>query len=120
MALEGIGDLSKEQIEEYAASTEKIANAVVSLTRHDGWGIFMALLEREFAAIKEKSDYAKLEDFKADRAAIAIVEDIIETFKGYIEDAESAQTLLAGLAEEAPQDRGILLIEHQEGAIMEG
>ena len=120
MALEGIGTLSREQIEEYAASTEKIANAVSSLTRHDGWGIFLALVAREFDTIKEKADYEKLEDFKADRRAIEIVETIIETFKGYIEDAETAQTLLAGLRDGAPQDRGILLIEQSESAIMEG
>lgn len=113
---ERIGAMSTEQIKEYAANTGKISSSVESMLKHDGWAIFMALYERRKSDIKDKSDYASFEDFKADRAAIDIVDSILETFKGYIQDAQDAATMLSGLSpEDTPKDRGIMLIEATEG-----
>lgn len=116
-----IGDLDPERIKDYAAATGKIAQAVESLTRHDGWLIFMALYQREKNRIKEQSNYSTLEDFKADRRAIEIVEAILDEFQGYISDAQGAGDMLAGLSPEtAGKDRGIMLIEAAEGGTIEG
>ena len=120
-AREEIGTMSPEKIKDYAISTGKIAAAVESMLRQDGWQIFMALYNRTKNEIKEKNDYASLEDFKADRKALDIVEGVLDVFKGYISDASDAATLLAGLSpEESPTDRGIMLIEQAEGGTVEG
>lgn len=120
-ARDEIGTMSPEKIKDYAASTGKIAAAVESMLRQDGWQIFMALYQRTKNEIKEKNDYPSLEDFKADRRAIDIVEGVLDTFRGYMQDAADAGTLLAGLSpEETPTDRGIMLIEAAEGVSLEG
>lgn len=120
-ARDEIGTMSPEKIKDYAASTGKIAAAVESLIRQDGWQIFMALYARRKQEIRDKDDYPSLEAFKADRQAIDIVEGILDTFKGYIQDAGDAATLLAGLSpDENPKDRGIMLIEASEGGSIEG
>ena len=112
--------LNAEQIRAYAASTEKIATAVESLVKTDGWHIFLALFEHRKQEIKDRSDYASLEEFHADRQAIDIVDGIISTFEGYVQDAKEAADTLAGIADEPPKDRGIMLIEHMEGGTIEG
>jgi len=120
-ARDEIGTMSPEKIKEYAAATGRIAAAVESLTRQDGWQIFLLLYARKKQEIKEKSDYPSLEAFKADRAAIDIVESILDQFKGYTQDATDAATLLSGLSpEDEPKDRGIMLIEAAEGGNIEG
>lgn len=115
MADEAIGALSPEKIKEYAASTSRIASAIGALVKHDGWIVFMALYERRKKEIRAKDDYASLEEFKADRKAIDIVDGILDTFEGYIKDAGEAAELLQGLSTEPPVNRGIMLIEQAEG-----
>lgn len=120
-ARDEMGAMSVEKIKDYAASTGKISSAVESLMKQDGWQIFIALYEREKQRIKEKDDYATLEAFKGDRAAIEIVEAILDTFKGFMQDASEAAILLKDLStDDLPKDRGIMLIEATEGATMEG
>lgn len=116
-----MGAMSAEKIKDYAASTGKISSAVESLMKQDGWQIFLALYEREKQRIREKDDYPSLEAFKGDRAAIEIVESILDTFKGFMQDASEAAILLKDLStDDLPKDRGIMLIEATEGATMEG
>lgn len=120
-AAETLVAIDRQQAAEYAASTTKISAAVVALMKQDGWQIFLATYAREKDLIKEKGDYATLEDFKADRRAIQIVDTIIETFKGYVDDAEAAAETLKRFAEDdLPTDRGIMLLDAQESATLEG
>lgn len=84
---------------EYANDMQKVASAVESLQKHDGWKIFLALFVTKKIEIKDREDYDSLEDFRADRRAIGIVEDIIGTFDGYREDATQARTLFDKLAD---------------------
>lgn len=115
------GTIDPEKVKDYAAATGKISSAVDSMVRSDGWQIFMALFEREKKAIKDKDDYPSLQDFKADREAIAIVERILDTYQGYIQDAKDAADMMAMMStEESPTERGIMLIEAAEGAMLEG
>lgn len=105
-------------------ATIKIASAVESMLKQDGWKIFMALYDREKKRIRAKDDYASLEDFKADRKAIDIVDSVLDTFEGYMEDAKAASLLLNALSaaeEDGGKNRGIMLIEASEGnATLEG
>lgn len=120
-AADQIVAIDRQQAAEYAAHSEKISAAVVALMKQDGWQIFLTTYAREKDRIKEKDDYATLEDFKADRRAIGIVDTIIETFKGYVEDAEAAaETMRRFAADDLPKDRGIMLLDAQEGATLEG
>ena len=118
--MDELGGMNAEQLKVYAANADKIAVAIEALMKQDGWMIFMALYERRKQEIQEKDDYPSLEDFKADRRALDIVEGIIDSFKGYIQDATEAANTLAGLTSEPPKDRGIMLIEHMEGGTVEG
>lgn len=121
MAETPLGAIDRETAKTYAAATEKISGAVLSMLKTDGWQIFLALYARERDRIKEKKDYVSLEDFKADRAAIDIVDSIVNTFKGYVDDAEDAAKMLAAFGEEdTNSNRGIMLIDAAEGATMEG
>jgi len=115
------GTVDPEKVKDYAAATGKISSAVSSMVGSDGWLILMALLKREREAIYEKKDYPTIQDFKADREALDIVDRILDTFKGYVEDAKDAAEMLSKLDEqESPTDRGIMLIERAEGAMLEG
>lgn len=109
-----------EKAKDYAAAAGRIAGAVEALLKHDGWEIFMALYKRECDAIRAREDYDTIEAFRGDREAIRIVDGIIETFKGYVEDAEAAAKALEGLSTDEPRSRGIMLIEAAEGGSIEG
>lgn len=110
------GELTADKIKEYSANSARVASAIEGLMRHDGWQIFLALYDRRKEDIRAKADYASLEDFKADRRAIEIVDEIIEEFKGFVADAAEAAAFVAGLpTEEEPRSRGIMLIESMEG-----
>lgn len=113
--------MSEERLKQYTASAGKISSAIQSIIRSDGWMIFLALYKRKKREIMDRDDYATIEEFKADRKAIEIVDGILDEFNGWIEDAEAAAVLLAGLTgEESTPDRGIMLIEAAEGGSMEG
>lgn len=107
--------ISTEKAKEYAANLDSVASACESMMKSEGWGLFMALFEIEKRAIKDTEDYATIEEFRADRGAIKIVEAIIEKMRGYISDAQSAAELfqrLQGKGEDA--SRGIMMIDAVE------
>lgn len=85
--------ISSEKAAEYAADTMKVATAVASLFKQEGWQIFRALFEQKKQEVKDKDDYASLEDFKADRRALKTVEDMIGELASYIDDASRARDL---------------------------
>lgn len=114
MAEEQVPPVSEEKIKEYVENTGALAGAIVSMMKSDGWAVFMALYKREKAAIKEREDYTTIEEFKGDRAAIGIIDGILETFEGYIEEAKEAADLLSSSTDSPKQERGIMLIESVE------
>lgn len=113
--------VSDAQIKEYAENTASLAGIVSQLVQSSGWQIFLALYELRKREIKNKSDYESFEDFKADRRALDIVDGIVQSFEDYQNDAkDAAEALLKLTGEDTPIERGIMLIEHVEGASIEG
>lgn len=111
----------KEKFKTYAGNTAKLASVIESLTRSEGWQVFRAMFERKAQEIKDKTDYGSLEDFKADRRAIQIFEDILMDFEGYIEEHEEAKEVLSKLAADEGQTPGSLVLDSVDGETgMEG
>lgn len=90
-------DVAKAQ--EFAGSSAKIASAIDSLKGHDGWKLFLLLMQYRRQEIKDREDYATLSDFQADRKALKIFDEILADFDGYKDQAENAQDLLKKLIE---------------------
>ena len=88
-----------EEAKAYAEDTGRVAEAVTQLEKSEGWKIFLSLFAQKKREIKDREDYPDIHAFKADRAAIGIVEDIIGTFQGYAEDASRAKDLFNKLSD---------------------
>lgn len=118
MAGEGIGELNIDKAREYVANASRVGGALEALKRHDGWQIFLALfyrVKKEYGNKKYGSDHDALVEFKGDRRAIELVEDLFAEMDGLIEDANEAANL-GDIGGEEEQPRGILLIEAMEGS----
>lgn len=122
MADIGETPIDYDKIKTYAADASRVGGAIESLKKSDGWQIFRGLLERHKKEILLKSDYADdltgLAQFKGDRKAIDIIEDIFTEMDSFVEDAARAQESLLGISgTEEEKPRGIMLIEAlEEGA----
>ncbi len=114
--LEGWAEMTDQKKKDYAVSSSKVASAIEALNRHDGWQIFLALYDRKKNQIKEKRDYATIEELKGDRIALDIVDELLEELLGYIKEAQDATDLLSTLeGEGGAAPRGIMLINEMEG-----
>lgn len=107
--------MSVEEAANYAADTAKLADVVAALEKSQGWRVFMALFKQREREIKDRSDYASLEDFKADRRAIEIVHDIIGEFSKFSDDATSANDLLTKLTQAETQTPDAMLLGGEDG-----
>lgn len=106
--------LSVEKAKEYAADTAKVATAVEQLFGSDGWKIFMARFERTRAEVEAKDDYASIEDFRSDRRALKIVDDLIAELGTYIDDASRALDLFTSLTAEDQTPRSAVSLSTGE------
>lgn len=114
--------LDVDKLKPYTNDIGKIARAVESLIKTDGWQIFLAVWEKQKKEIMEKKDYETLEAFKADRGALDLFDQICDQFTKYITDAEEAEKLLTKTIREADGQtpRGILMIDALEEYAQEG
>lgn len=113
--MEENGKINVDRLKVYAGDVAKIASAIQSVFRHDGWQIFLAVFQKEKDEIKERKDYTTLEDFKADRKAIDIIESVIETLSGYIADATEADSLLKTLTDPSQTpSKSVLILDSLE------
>lgn len=111
--------LAIAEVEAYVADTAKVASAVESLMRSEGWRLFTAYYDWRKNQIKERRDYTSLEDFHGDRKALDLVDEIIATLESYIDDASRAVDLLTSLVgteNQTPRSSVALSTgEHTEG-----
>lgn len=115
----GIGEFNLQDAQAYAANAGAVGGAIDALKRHNGWQIFLALFYRKKKEIQAKeygSDMAALAEFKGDRGAVQIIEDLFSEMDGLVEDASEAQRALGDITSEAAPPRGIMLIEAMEGS----
>lgn len=103
--------ITADEAKAYASKAANIAHAVESLQKHNGWQVFLACFYNKKEEIYAKEDYATIEAFHADRTAIKIVEEILEEFKGFVEDAEGAAEILIKLTESDDQTPVSLAID---------
>lgn len=116
-----VDELDISKIKEYAQNASRVGSAIESLRRHDGWQIFLALYKRRKETIKETNDYADITDFRADRKALDIIDEIFTEMEGFISDADEATKQLVGISsDDTPRERGIMLIEAMEDVNREG
>lgn len=106
--------LTISEAKAYANDRGKLGHAIESLLRHDGWKIFVSLYNQRKKGVKDKTDYASIEDFRADRRALEIIDGIIDEMPGFIEDATDAQNLLKKLTEAENQTPISLLLENED------
>ena len=88
---------SKDEIKQRQQEILETGRQVESVLKSPGWKLFQALFRQKAIEIREKEDYASLEDFRADRAAIRIVRGILDEFIGYATDADGAIQMLESL-----------------------
>lgn len=115
--------LTVEEAKQHAADTGKIAKGVEQLLASDGWKIFTALYLLKRQEIHSKDDYPNIESFRGDRAALKIVEGLLDEMKGYIEDATAAAAVLQKVIASQAEDQtptSILLAEQQGEESREG
>lgn len=91
------------QARAYAEDTARVAGAVQALLKHDGWKTFIGLWTLRKFELRAKDDYASLEDFKADRRAIKLIEDLFGELETLTEDAETARSIFTKLTEAEDQ-----------------
>ena len=101
-----------DSVESYKKHIQRVGGAIEALQKSEGWQILMKLYEQRKQEIKDKEDYATLEDFRADRRALEIVEGILVELDDFVSDAMESTVGISD--EELPKERGIMLIEGQD------
>lgn len=110
--MQGIGDIiTKEEIEKYDGGIIDLGRTVESFISHNGWKILMAVFLLKEKEIKDKADYKSLEEFKADRKALKIVQGMIDEFNSYIDDSKEAIIRLNKLKEAESQTPDLLSVD---------
>lgn len=111
---EAIGALDVERARDYAKNVSRVGGALESLKKHDGWNIFLALfyrMKKDFAGKEYGDDHAALVEFKGDRKAIKLVEDLFSQLEDLMGEAGDAARALGDITGEEEVPRGIMLIE---------
>lgn len=89
--MQGIHDkITKEDLRKYDEGKIDIGRTVESFMSHNGFELLMMIFLTEIATIKNKDDYDKLEDFKADRKAIKLIQNMFDEFQSYVDESEQA------------------------------
>lgn len=112
--------LDIDRAKSFSDDAAQIGTAVESLLKHSGWQVFLALFENKKREILKKEDYVSLEDFRADRSALKIVQGIFDLMPTYIEDATEAQLLLKKLTEAENQTPISLMLGDEDDDAREG
>lgn len=110
--MQGIGDIiTKEDIEKYAGGKIDLGRTVESFISHNGWKLLMAIFLSQERKIKDKADYKSLEEFKADRKALEIVQDMIDELNSSIDDSKEAIIQLNKLNQAESQTPDLLSVD---------
>lgn len=89
--MQGINDkITIDDLRKYDEGKVDIGRTVESFISHNGFELLMTIFLSEIAIIKNKDDYKSLEDFKADRKAIKLIQDMFDEFQSYVDDSEHA------------------------------
>lgn len=110
-------NITAEQIAEAKAAREatiQVGEAIDQMQKSKGWQIFSALLAMRRREIYERGDYTSLEDFKADRKALGIVDHILDDLNGYKSDAKEIIEEMARASVDEPE-RGVLMLDQMGG-----
>lgn len=115
-------NITIDRAKAYASDTSKIAGAIESMIKSDGWELFKAIWAREKRIILEKQDYTTIEEFKGDRKSLEHFDAILEKFEGYIADAVEAGETLKKLIEDNSQtpNKSVLILDSMEEHGREG
>ncbi len=104
-------NISKEELRKLLESRTALGGKVQDLLKHDGFLILKAVFENFVRDIKNKDNYLSLEDFRADRKAIEIVQGILEELKGFVNDAELAASQVQQLIDSEDSTPSLLSLE---------
>lgn len=103
--------ITAEEIRKFTEDEVALGRTVESFLLHNGFKLFMAIYLTERAEILQKEDYKSLEDFKADRKALKIVQTMLDELESYKDKAESAFDRLTKLEKAESQTPSLLSID---------
>lgn len=104
-------NITKEELEKFDGDIIDKGRTVESFVSHNGWQLLMIIFVSEELRIKNKSDYKTMEDFKADRKALKIVQGMIDELKSYIDDSKEAVIRINALKKAESQTPNLLSVD---------